>query len=283
MFPSITISELWMYPIKSCAGIAVTEAHVGPRGITHDRGWMVVRPDGMFLTQREYPRLALIVPSFDEAHVRLTAPDMAPIAIPLHGDGKHMDVIVWRDRCDGVDQGDAVAAWLSQFLQTDCRLVRMADEWVRTVDQTFAQPQDRVGFADGFPLLLASESSLADLNDRMERVLPMNRFRPNMVITGAEPFAEDTWRQVRVGNMTLRVVKPCARCVTTTVDQASGTAQGPEPLATLATYRKQNGKVMFAQNVIHDHEGVLRVGDRLEVLTTDHRPPEMTPHMTANT
>jgi uncharacterized protein YcbX len=226
----------------------------------------------MFLTQREYPRLALIVPSFDDAHLRLTAPDMIPIAIPLRCDGEHLEVVIWRDRCAGVDQGDTVAAWLSQFLGTDCRLVRMADDWVRTVDQTFAQPQDSVGFADGFPLLLASESSLADLNARMDAVLPMNRFRPNIVITGATPLAEDTWRKIRVGDMTLRVVKPCARCAITMVNQASGMAQGPEPLATLTTYRKQNGQVMFAQNVIHDREGLLRVGDTLEVLSTDQRP-----------
>lgn len=265
----IKITELWCYPVKSCAGIRLTQATLGPRGMVNDRAWMVIRPDGMFLTQREYPRLAVITPSFDETHLWLAAPDSVPIAVPLHGDGLRIEVTVWRDQCDGIDQGDEIAVWLSTVLGTECRLVRMPDDWVRTVDQTFAQPDDRVGFADGFPLLIASESSLGELNERMGQSVPMNRFRPNVVVAGAAPFAEDTWQQVRVGDVAIRVVKPCARCVATTIEQETGSVRGPEPLATLATFRRQNGKVMFAQNAIHDRNGTLRVGDTLEVLTTD--------------
>jgi uncharacterized protein len=273
MSPTITVSELWVYPVKSCAGVRLTEATLGPRGIVHDRSWMVVRPDGTFVTQREYPRLAVVAPSLRDGQLWLHAPDAAPVAVPIEGDGEQMDVVVWRDRCRAIDQGDAIAAWLSAVLAAPCRLVRMADDWVRTVDQAYAQPQDQVGFADGFPLLLASESSLDDLNSRMEHALPMNRFRPNIVIRGTAPFAEDRWDTITIGDLTMRVVKPCARCVTTTVDQVRGVSGGAEPLRTLATFRKQNGKVMFAQNVIHDREGVLRVGDEVEVLTTDDRPP----------
>lgn len=262
-----TISELWLYPIKSCRGISLERATVGPRGIVHDREWMIVEPDGTFLTQREYPQLAVITPSFQDDQLQLSAPGVEPITVPLQGGGTEIEVIIWRDRCAAIDQGDVVAQWLNAFLGVDCRLVRMADDWVRPVDPAYAQPADRVGFADGYPLLLASESSLADLNSRMSQPLPMNRFRPNIVVQGAAPFEEDSWRTIRIGALTLRVAKPCARCVIPNVDQARGVADGPEPLATLATYRKQEGKVLFAQNVIHDNEGILEVGDRIELLT----------------
>jgi uncharacterized protein len=268
MLSTITISELWMYPIKSCRGISLARATVGPRGIIHDREWMIVEPDGMFLTQREYPQLAVVTPSFQDDRLRLATSGTAPIDVPLHAIGREMEVVVWRDHCQAIDQGDAVARWLGAFLGVECRLVRLADTGIRQVDPNYAWPDDRVGFADAFPLLLASESSLTELNRRMDQPLPMNRFRPNIVLRGALPFEEDRWRVIRANAMTLRVVKPCARCATTTVDQLRGSVAGPEPLTTLATFRKQNGKVLFAQNVIHDGPGILEVGARVEVLAT---------------
>ncbi len=144
--------------------------------------------------------------------------------------------------------------------------MRLAETWVRQVDPSYARPDDQVGFADGFPFLLASESSLADLNRRLARPVPMERFRPNLVVQGAAPYAEDTWRRIRIGAVSFRVVKPCARCVTTTVDQTLGVRAGNEPLETLARYRLQDRGVMFAQNLLHDGNGALRVGDRLTLL-----------------
>lgn len=264
---AITVTELWHYPIKSCRGIRLDRALVGPRGIINDRGWMIVEPNGMFITQREHPRLALITPSFQNNHLYMGAPGIEVLAVPVNSEGAKIEVTVWRDQCSAIDQGDWVAEWLGDFLGIECRLVRMADDWVRQVDPIYAQPGERVGFADAFPLLLASESSLANLNRRLDQALPMNCFRPNIVIQGASPFDEDRWDAIRIGAMTMRVAKPCARCVMTTVDQLRGVVDGSEPLLTLATFRKQNGKVMFAQNVLHDGEGVLAIGDQLEVLT----------------
>jgi hypothetical protein len=263
---TVFLSHLYVYPIKSCAGIALDEATVGPRGILHDREWMIVRPDGVFLTQRELPRLALIVPRLDGVHLALEAPGMPPVLVRAEDEGAALEVVVWRDRCLAKDAGAEVARWLTDFLEAPCRLVHMPPSTVRPVDPAYAAPTDQVGFADGFPLLLAAEESLVDLNARLPEPIPMNRFRPNLVIRGAEPFAEDTWTVIRIGGLTFRVAKACARCVTTTVDQSIGVKDGKEPLATLATYRQSPRGVLFGQNLIHDAPGVLRVGDRVEVL-----------------
>ena len=263
---NITLTAIWVYPIKSCRGIALQEAQVGPRGIARDRGWMIVNREGVFITQRLAPRLALIEPGMHGGQLRLSAPGMPPAAVPLDASGAAVEVTVWRDRCVALDQGAEAAAWLSHFLAMECRLVRLADDWVRPVDPVYAEATDQVGFADGYPFLLTSESSLADLNGRLPAPVPMNRFRPNLVIAGAEPYAEDRWRRIRIGELSFRVAKACARCVTTTVDQLRGVADGPEPLATLARYRKQERGAMFGQNLLHDGHGRLRVGDEIEVL-----------------
>src|SRR5919199_916209 len=264
--PTITLTELTIYPVKSCRGIAVPQAVLGARGLEYDRLWMIVQPDGTFITQRQAPRLALIAPSLQDGHLALAAPAMPPIQVPVAGDGPAIDVVVWRDRCAAIDQGAEIAAWLTEFLHTPCRLVRMADDWVRPVDPAYSRPGDQVGFADGYPLLLTSEASLADLNARLPEPVPMNRFRPNLVIHGTGPFAEDAWHMIRIGDVPLRLAKPCARCVTTTVVQETGVCASQEPLATLAGYRQRNGGALFGQNLIHDAPGMLRVGDQVEVL-----------------
>jgi len=264
---NIRLSGLYVYPIKSCAGIALDEATIGPRGILHDREWMIVRPDGVFLTQRELPRLALIIPRLDGGQLALGAPGMPSVVVRSEDEGKALEVVVWRDRCLAYDSGAEVAEWLTDFLGAPCRLVHMPASTVRPVDPAYAAPTDQVGFADAFPLLLAAEESLADLNTRLPEPIPMNRFRPNLVIRGAGPYAEDTWTAIRMGSLTFRVAKACARCVTTTVDQVTGVKDGKEPLATLATYRQSPRGVLFGQNLIHDAPGVLRVGDGVDVLS----------------
>ena len=179
------------------------------------------------------------------------------MCIPLEREaGEIWRVQIWDDECAAWDEGDELAEWLGDYLKVDARLVRMADDFLRQVDMTYASENTPVSFADGFPLLIASEASLDELNrhiiERGKTPIPMSRFRPNVVVSGAEAFAEDTWRTVQIGAMTIDVVKPCARCVTTTVDQLTGTVPDvTEPLGTLNTFRKQNGKVMFAQNAIH--------------------------------
>lgn len=263
-----TVTGLFYYPIKSCGGTALDRAEIGPRGISRDRELMVVEAaTGEFVTQRELPRLALIRPSLADDELRLAAPGMPDLAVGVVKVGPTRQTVVWRDTCPAVDQGDEVAAWLSDYLNADCRLVRMADGFVRMVDASYAVAErDQVGFADGYPLLLTSEESLADLNARLAEPLPMNRFRPNVVIAGSgEAFAEDRFRTIRIGDVVFHAVKRCARCVTTTVNQETA-ERGTEPLETLATFRHIGHGVLFGQNLIHEGRGVIRRGDRVEVI-----------------
>lgn len=264
---TLRVSALNWYPVKSCRGAPLAEAMIGPRGIVGDRSFMLVDDAGGFLTQRALPRMALIEPRLREGTLSLAAPEHGPLSIPVLRRGEGREVTIWRDRCTAIDQGDAVADWASAFLGVNCRLVRIADNTVRHVDRDFAlSDTDQVGLADGFPLLLTTEESLADLNGRMSKPLPMNRFRPNIVLAGAAPFAEDGWRRIRTGDITFAVVKPCARCAITTTDQATA-ERAQEPLRTLANYRQVRGEgVMFGQNLIHESTGVIRVGDAVEVI-----------------
>jgi uncharacterized protein YcbX len=262
----IQVSGLFIYPIKSCGGTGVERATLDAKGFVDDRRFMIVDDAGCFLTQRELPRLALIAPRTDADTLSLTAPGMTPVSISIVRGPGNQTVTVWDDTCSAIDQGDAASAWLSAFLDTRCRLVRLADDTVRRIDPTYAtSPEDEVSFADAYPLLLIGEASLADLNGRLDTPLPMNRFRPNVVVSGSAPYAEDTWRSIEIGDVRAQVVKPCVRCVTTTVDQATGD-RGKEPLRTLATYRKGPRGVMFGQNVIHTTAGTINVGDDLRVI-----------------
>ena len=261
------VRGLFRYPIKSCRGTSLDEATVGPSGIVGDRQWMVVDADGNFLSQRELARMALIVPRLSSDALEVEAPNMGPLRIAIGADGDRRDVTIWDDRCSATDQGDDAAQWFSEFLDTPSRLVRMPDDELRPVDPTYAGPNDRVGFADGFSLLLTSNASLDDLNRRLEAPLPMNRFRPNIVVDGVVPFEEDTWHYIRVDGITFTVAKPCARCAITTTDQKTA-ARAKEPLRTLATFRNVPGRgVMFGQNLIHDRGGVLHVGSIVEIVS----------------
>jgi uncharacterized protein YcbX len=236
------------------------------RGIEHDRRWMVVDATGAFRTQRELPRMALIHPSIDDGFLRLTAAGMPDLCIGLTADGSRLTAHVWKDTVEAIDQGEPAAEWLTRFLAEPLRLVRFDDAVDRRVEQAYAvRPEDQVGFADAYPLLIANESSLAELNTRMEEPLPMRRFRPNIVVAGAGPYAEDRWSRVRVGDVDIAVVKPCARCAITTVNPETA-EKGKEPLRTLATYRRQEGGVMFCENGIHLGRGTLRVGDEVRVM-----------------
>jgi uncharacterized protein YcbX len=261
-----SLSDLCVYPIKSCGGIPVDEWEVDERGLRHDRRWMLVDETGSFVSQRKLPRMALIKVRIESGGLVVDAPGMTSLNVPFEPpDDKPLLARVWGDLVEGQTVDDY--GWFSEFLGVRCKLVYLPDESVRPVDPAYAEPGDRVSLADGFPFLLISEASLADLNARLEQPLPMNRFRPNLVVRGCEPFAEDGWRGVRIGQLTFRVVKPCARCTITTVDQESAT-KGKEPLRTLARFRRAGNKVLFGQNLIHDETGTLRVGDPVEVLQT---------------
>lgn len=263
-----TLSDLIVYPLKSAGGIRLREAKVDRWGLEHDRRWLVIDPEGVFLTQRQIPRMALIAPQLQESALVLNAPGIEPLELPLtEAEPPTQMIRVWNDTALAVPLGWEAADWVSTFLGTPCSLVRFSDAAPRTVDPTYSEADDQVGFADGFPFLLTTEASLADLNTRLTEPLPMNRFRPNLVVRGTLPYAEDNWYKLKVGEFGFRVVKPCARCSITTVEQTTGQV-GKEPLRTLATYRRVDGKVMFGQNMVHDSAGVLRLGDRISVPST---------------
>jgi uncharacterized protein YcbX len=263
----ITVSALNVYPIKSCRGTALQQADLDARGIRHDRGMMLVDRSDQYMTQRTFPRMALVKPELDGDHLRLSAPDMPELEVPLARQGPELDAVVWGDSCRAVSQGPEVAEWFSAFLDTDCRLVRMADDHMRpgASGPYVRTGREQVGFADAFPLLLISEASLADLNARMDQPVEMRRFRPNIVVSGCAPFAEDTWDTIQIGEMRIHIVKACVRCSIPTVDPETG-LKGKEPSRTLATFRRNaDGGVIFGQNATHETPGVIRVGDVVEV------------------
>jgi uncharacterized protein YcbX len=274
------VSALYTYPIKSCAGLTHQTINFDNFGPAWDRRWVVTDSDGMFYTQRELPAMALIQPAFEAGCLKLTAPGMNPISVMLEAERPQPRIVkVWRDTCEAWDEGDALAQWFSDYLKVDARLTRMTDTYYRAVNKDYAPYPAQVGFADGYPALIVSESSLDDLNQRLiergHEALPMKRFRPSIVIADSAPFAEDTWREAQIGTMTFDLVKACARCVMTTVDPATGTIPNPaEPLATLNTYRKQERGVMFAQNAIHRAAGTLNVGDVVNVIEYQPEPLE---------
>jgi hypothetical protein len=266
----VILSALNLYPVKSCRGIAAARWPLDAFGLAGDRTWMVVDDAGKFLTQREEPRLALVdVRLADDGTVVLAAPGGAPLHLPAArsrpGD---REVEVWRHRGPAVDGGDEAAAWISSHLGRSARLVALPRAHARPVSRDWFAGEAHAAFSDGYPLLLIGEASLDDLNSRLVHPLPMNRFRPNLVVRGAAPYAEDLWKRIRIGEVELEVVKPCARCTITTTEQSTGERDGTEPLRTLATYRKTELGVLFGQNVVHLGRGVLEVGAEVDVLRT---------------
>jgi uncharacterized protein len=277
MVDSISITGLFYYPIKSCKGLQLSHAELDERGIKGDRSFMIVTPEGRFLTQRELPTMARIEPHLDviAQTMRLTASTMETLTIAttrISTPTTLMFTEVWGDECRSVVQDPHANEWLSSFLGRECRLVTMEQGFKRTVDQEFAIcPSDHTGFADGFPMLLISEASLESLNGRLiergSEAVPMNRFRPNIVVKGAEAFAEDAWSAFSINGVPMHGVKPCGRCIITTIDQEQGVKTGAEPVATLKMFRKSEdgNKILFGQNVIHSAQGTISVGDVLRV------------------
>jgi MOSC domain-containing protein len=290
------LSGLFIYPVKSLRGCAVAEAELDALGFCGDRRFLVVDPSGRFLTQRTIPRMALVQPTLNGALMTLRADGAGEMAVPRQGSAAAGDptllVTIWQSEgLRAEDCGPEASLWLSEVLQTPSRLVRIGPafsrpmlerklppEWRRPENRTVIRPEGVshkhfVNFSDGFPALAIGEASLADLNDRLaargSSPVPMDRFRPNLVIAGSEPFAEDRWRRFRVGDAIFRGGGPCARCVMTTTDQWTG-ERGIEPLRTLADYRRdpaQPTNVNFGQNLLSESPGGrVRTGDPVEVL-----------------
>lgn len=254
------LTEINIYPVKSLAGIALRSSSLDAMGLRYDRRWMVVTQKGKFITQRTHPQMVLIQPQLADGVLTLTRQGMQDYHVPaVSTDSASMEVEIWNDRVIAQHVSEATDAWLTQAIDAPCRLVYIADDEIRQCDLQYADAGDRTGFADGFPLLLISQASLDDLNARLQQPLPMKRFRPNLVVSGCDHYAEDGWRQIRIGDVTLRIVKPCSRCVITTVDPETGVKGPGEPLRTLAGYRMRDKQVYFGQNLIHQQQGLLSV------------------------
>jgi hypothetical protein len=272
----ITLSALYVYPVKSCRGTELGEALLTETGLAHDREWMIATPEGRFLTQRELPRLALIAPRLATDALWLEAPGHVPLQVPLEFEGPQVEVVVWGDRCLARDQGEAAARWLGAFLGRKARLVRFDPARHRYSDPEWTGGMAAVTrFSDGYALMAIARASLDDLNARLPAPLPVERFRPNVVLDGLPPYGEDDLRDLWIGDdVHWRVVKPCKRCVVTTTNQQTGEVEGDEPLRTLRAYRwdPQLHAVTFGQNVIviAGAGATLTRGDAVHTRATGH-------------
>lgn len=257
----LKLSEIWIYPIKSLGGISLQQSHVFEKGLQHDRRWMLVDETGQFMTQRIYPQMALFKLSFDGEGLRITFGNHTnhlsfsnPSTMDL------MKVTIWDDSVLACEVSAAHNEWFSTLLGMNCKLVFFPEGNSRPVDPIYKVNDEHVSLADAYPFLIIGQRTLDNLNEKLEEALPMNRFRPNLVFTGGEPYEEDTWRNFTVGSNRFVGVKPCSRCVLTTVNQDTA-VKGIEPLKTLSTYRKQGSKVLFGQNLIALDYNTISVGD----------------------
>lgn len=263
----ISVSALYIYPIKACRGIEVRSFRLDDLGPQFDRRYMIVDEKGVAITQRQESRLALVTPSLQPTTLLVRADGMQPLKLPLtqRGDGRVVEVEHFDHRSPALDAGSDASEWFSEWLGRACRLVYMPNIQARRVSEKYSSEEAYTSFTDGFPELLLSTASIADLSTRAHTTLVPERFRPTILITGCDAYAEDNWRKIRIGEVPFDVVKPCARCVVTTIDPSTG-ERGKEPLATLNEYRKQDSKVMFGQNCVHRELGSVRVGDAVEVI-----------------
>lgn len=266
---NMKLSEIYIYPIKSLSGISLDKAVIEKCGLQFDRRWMLVDEKNQFLTQREFPKMATIDVKIGADNLSVMANDEEKSISFEPQTTETANVQIWKSRCRARIYEDEINDWFEDVLQTKCKLVLMPEETRRIVSPFYAvnKYQDVVSFADGYPFLLIGENSLVELNSKLEKPLPMNRFRPNFVVKDSSPFAEDNWKKIKIGKAVFHVVKPCARCVITTIDQKTGMSGGNEPLKTLASFRLKRQKILFGQNLIAENVGErLKIGDEIEIL-----------------
>jgi uncharacterized protein YcbX len=256
----LKLTNIYIYPIKSLGGIEVTESKAQERGLQYDRRWMLVDSSGVFMSQRKVSKMALLQTAIVDEMLHVHAPDGSLLEIPLSGSyDKVMEVSVWDDTCAGYEVGEAYNQWFSDQLGTDCRLIYMGEQ-ERFANPASVRNKETVSFADGYQYLIAGQSSLDDLNTKLDDPVPMNRFRPNLVFSGGTPFEEDDWGDFNIGDVEFYAIKPCARCIVVTIDQQTG-LKTREPLTTMAKFRKRDNKIYFGLNACVVGDGVIRVGD----------------------
>ncbi len=262
----LIISELFIYPIKALGGIPVSSALLTERGFQYDRRWMLVDANNHFITQREFPSLAVLKTSITKEGLQVMDKYSGnTFTIPFQPQSIDSIIVqIWEDACKAQPVSVQADEWFSEILSFKCRLVFMPDDSQRNVNSNYAYSNEITGFADAYPFLLIGQSSLDDLNSRLEESLSINRFRPNIVFTGGQPYEEDTLAHFTVNDINFYGVKLCDRCTVTTIDQETA-IKGKEPLKTLAAYRMNNNKVYFGQNLVHDGAGMIKAGDTIEV------------------
>lgn len=262
----LTVSQLYIYPVKSLGGIALQKAEISDRGLKHDRRWMLIDDDNRFLSQRSHPLMALFqLTAANDGFEVVYLPDQTSAFIAYEAAlGEVLEVSVWDDHCNACLLSKELDAWFSQKLGFNCRLVYMPDDSYRPVDARYALNHEAVSLADAYPFLLVGEASLEELNSKLETKVSLNRFRPNIVFTGGEPHLEDRMAEFMINNIHFYGVKPCARCVMVGVNQETARS-GKEPMKTLASYRTKNNKIYFGQNLLHKGEGFINAGDVIEV------------------
>jgi uncharacterized protein YcbX len=261
-----TLTQINIYPVKSLGGISLQSAKVEDRGLQYDRRWMLVDEQNKFITQRLHPEMALLKVEIknDLLTIKHIQNKLSPLTIPLVPyDEEAINAQIWNDYVTTLKYGSDANMWFKEAVGFNCSIVYMPDSTKRKVDPEYANNK-LVGFADGYPFLIIGEESLNDLNKRMAEPLPMNRFRTNFVFSGGKAFDEDGWRTIKIGDIVFHAVKPCARCVITTINQTTG-IKGKEPLKSLAAFRQKANKVMFGINLVAEGTGKIRLGDEIEI------------------
>jgi uncharacterized protein len=263
----LTISELYIYPIKSLAGIVKETVEITNTGFKHDRRWMLVDENNMFLSQRTHPQMALLQPIETEAGIVVAHKKnpLKSIKIPFYNEGKATIMVsIWDDICEAIEVSAICSQWFSDMLQINCKLVYMPNETKRLVDKRYATNNEVTSFSDGYPILMIAQASLDNLNTKLIDAIPMNRFRANIVFTGGHAHIEDEMELFSINGLDFLGVKPCSRCVITTINQQNS-EKGKEPLKTLATYRTKNNKIYFGQNVLQQQNGFISLGNEIEI------------------
>jgi uncharacterized protein YcbX len=264
---AITLSAIHIFPLKSCAPLPLAQARVHARGLEHDRRWLLVDEESKFITARKCPKLVLVRAVPIDEGLQLDAPGMPTLRVSFPAATRRTSTVIWDDTVTALAGDDESATWLSRLLEQPCRLVFMDDACARPVDPNRATPGDEVSFADSHPLTLLSASAIDHLNTKLAQPVPALRFRPNLLIDGVEPHAEDEWKRIRIGDVEFELLGPCVRCVFTTLDFHTGSFDAAgEPLRTLAKYRRSPRGVIFSQNLTPRSLGTLRVGDVVEIL-----------------
>ena len=267
----LKLSEIYIYPVKSLGGIRLDFANTTSRGLENDRRFMLVDENGRFLSQREHPQLAIFQTEIEGKFLKIThkkTKQNLTINLSPPSQPSLLSVTIWDDNTTAVESSSEASAWFTKILEIPVRLVYMPEESHRKTDTQYSLTGEEItSFSDGYPILIIGQSSLDDLNNRLENPVNINRFRPNFVFTHGEPFEEDNWHEFTVGNIRFFGVKPCARCIMTTIDQETGEKKDREPLLTLNKYRKAGNKILFGQNVLISQLGTVSVGEDVTVIS----------------